>query len=78
MFGFHAHQLLTGPRPMREPVPVGPIVTPLCDVRSCPNRTAPVFLVLGARGALTLCTACRDRHHRIVQAALPELKREAR
>jgi hypothetical protein len=56
--------------------PIGPIVTHLCEGRCCGNRTAPLFVSLGVRGALMLCADCRAWQNRIVRAVLPELRRD--
>lgn len=56
--------------------PLGPIATPLCEGRCCGNRTAPVFVSLGARGMLMLCADCRARQNRIVRAVLPEIRKD--
>lgn len=55
--------------------PIGPIATVLCEGRGCRDRTAPVFVALGTRGALALCADCRAWQHRIIRAVLPELRR---
>lgn len=78
MFGFQSYHLRTTQQPLQDPTPIGPIVTVLCDLRSCVNRAAPVFLVLGAKGALALCATCRARHHHLIRTVVPELRREGR
>lgn len=55
---------------------LGPIVTPLCEGRCCGNRTAPLFVSLGVKGALLLCADCRAWQQRIIRAVLPELRRD--
>ncbi len=63
-------------RPSAFGLPVGPIVTHLCEGRCCGNRTAPLFVSLGVKGALMLCADCRAWQNRIVRAVLPELRRD--
>ena len=55
--------------------PLGPVETPLCQGRSCGNRTAPVFLTFGSRGMRLLCAECRAWQQRIICARLPEIRR---
>ena len=62
-------------RPTPSGHPIGPIATPLCEGRCCADRTAPLFISLGVRGALMLCADCRAWQQRIIRAALPEIRR---
>lgn len=62
-------------RPVSAGHPVGPVVTPRCEGRCCGNRTAPLFISLGVRGALLLCADCRAWQQRIIRAVLPEIRR---
>lgn len=64
------------PSALRASYPLGPIVTHLCEGRCCGNRTAPLFVSLGVKGALMLCADCRAWQNRIVRAVLPELRRD--
>jgi len=63
------------PSALRSGYPIGPVVTALCQGRCCGNRTAPVFLTFGVRGALLLCADCRAWHERIIRQMLPEIRR---
>lgn len=63
-------------RPAWAGISFGPVVTPLCEGRCCGDRTAPVFVSLGVRGALMLCADCRAWQNRIVRAVLPEIRRD--
>mgnify|MGYP001570789025 CR=1 FL=1 len=56
-------------------LPLGPIAIVLCEGRCCGNRTAPLFISLGVRGALMLCGDCRAWQQRIIRAVLPEIRR---
>lgn len=56
-------------------IPIGRVQTIRCEGRCCPDRSAPVFVALGVRGALALCAECRAWQGRIAQAALLKLKR---
>lgn len=56
--------------------PLGPVETPLCQGRCCGNRTAPVWLTFGVRGALRLCADCRAWHQRIIRTKLSEIRRD--
>ena len=64
-------------QPTEGSCPIGPIATVLCEGRGCRDRTAPVFVALGVRGALALCAECRAWQNRIVRAVLPEIRRVA-
>jgi hypothetical protein len=55
---------------------LGPIETPLCQGRCCGNRTAPLLITFGVKGALFLCAECRAWHHRIIRTRLAEIRRE--
>lgn len=68
-------QAMRAPNLASRHVPIGPIATVLCEGRCCRDRTAPVFLAFGVRGALALCAECRAWQNRIVRLALPELRR---
>jgi len=61
------------PAPLTEPVLIGRSKTIPCQGRSCPDRTAPVFVALGTRGLLSLCAACRTAQARVMRALLPVL-----
>ena len=63
------------PDVLTEPILFGRSKTIACEGRCCPDRTAPVFISIGTRGRLFLCSECRAWHSRIVRAALPELTR---
>lgn len=65
------------PSALSAGLPIGRPRTVLCQGRCCTDRTAPVFVALGVRGALVLCAACRAWQHRIIRAVVPELRREA-
>ena len=63
----------------REPVRylLGGIETPLCQGRCCRERTAPVFITFGTRGALLLCADCRAWRLRTIPARIREIRRAA-
>lgn len=52
----------------------GPIVTARCAARGCPDRSGPVFVVLGLGGYQRLCATCRDYRYRLLRLRLPELR----
>jgi hypothetical protein len=62
-------------RPLAVSRAFGRITTALCQGRCCGNRTAPVFLTFGVRGARLLCADCRAWHERIIRQMLPEIRR---
>lgn len=62
-------------RPLARCLPLGPVRTPPCEGRACGNRTAPVFVALGVKGALLLCEECRAWKDRIIRERLPEIRR---
>lgn len=78
MLACKTYQVVTTPKPLREPLTFGAIRSVLCDGPRCRNRSAPVFLALGVKGALALCQVCRAWHQRVIREALPDLKRRPR
>ncbi|BFU90122.1 MAG: hypothetical protein NTAFB01_13090 [Nitrospira sp.] len=72
------YQVLTSPKPLPEPIPVGRSVTVRCEGPRCANRTAPVFVSLGPSGAAWLCATCRAMKLHLLRAALPLLRKPVR
>lgn len=68
-------QSLTYRTPGYEPGPLGPIAQPRCHGRCCGNRTAPVWLTFGVRGALFLCAECRAWQQRLIRSRLADIRR---
>ena len=66
------------PAVLTESIMIGQPRTLRCEGRCCPDRTAPVFVAVGIKGALLLCEACRSWQHRMLHVAAIEIKRRAR
>lgn len=74
MLSCKLYQVLTIPKPLREPITIGRPVPVWCEGSHCPDRTAPVFLSFGTAGIFRLCGHCHAGRVRLLRAMLPVVR----